>query len=108
MTTMHIHRLSPVFNTNELRATRAGQAFLTHAWIGNIHIKSTFPTRTQFGDARISPTFFNDKSPAFHRLVRDMLGDKADRLGVLPLYAEQAIAVLAEVFIGTEVRAYLP
>ena len=37
-----------------------------------------------------------------------MLGDKADRLGVLPLYAEQAIAVLAEIFIGTEVRAYLP
>ena len=27
------------------------------------------------------------------------------RLGALPLYAEQAVAELAEVFIGTEVRA---
>ena len=71
-------------------------------------IKPTFSTLTQFGDARVSPTFFDNQSPAFLRLVQAMLGDKADRLGVLPLYAEQAVAVLAEVFIGTEVRAYLP
>ena len=104
-----VRQLLPVFKNEH----EGGHSLHTRACMdGNIHIKPTFPTQTQFGDARVSPTFFDNKGPAFHRLVHTLLGDKADRLGVLPLYAEQAVAVLAEVFIGTEVRTlpatYLP
>ena len=73
-------------------------------------IESTFHMQIKIGSGatRVSPTFFNVASPAFLRFVRNMMGGKAHRLGVLPLYAEQAVAELAEVFIGTEVcTAYL-
>ena len=65
-----------------------------------------FPTQPTLGKPGVFPVFFNSTSPAFRRLISTMLGSKPGGLGALPLYAEQAVALLSEVFIGTEVGEY--